>query len=208
MKKSAIALAMFVGLSAASQATTIDGDAQAGKTKSATCAACHNPDGNSMIPANPKLAGQSAEYLYKQLKNFKDGAQAEDGRPNAIMAGMVAALNDQDMKDLAVYFSQQETKPGATAEEYIKTGEQLYRAGDAKRGIPGCTACHGPNGQGVGLAGFPKLSGQHPDYIETQLKLFRSGERYNDLNGMMRDIAAKMSDKDIEALSHYVSGLH
>ncbi|WP_017444209.1 c-type cytochrome [Gayadomonas joobiniege] len=208
MKKSAIALAMFVGLSATSQASTIDGDAQAGKTKSVTCAACHNADGNSVIPANPKLAGQSPEYLYKQLKNFKAGATAEDGRPNAIMAGMVAGLNDQDMKDLAVYFSEQKGTPGSTPEEYVAAGQKLYRAGDAKRGLPGCTACHGPNGQGMGLAGFPKLSGQHPDYIANQLKAFRSGERYNDLNGMMRDIASKMSDKDIEVLSHYISGLH
>ncbi|EWH10923.1 cytochrome c4 cytochrome C, class I in atlantica [Catenovulum agarivorans DS-2] len=206
MKKSAIAFAMMVGLTSTSYATTIAGDAEAGKAKSATCAACHSADGNSMITTYPKIAGQSAEYLYKQLKDFKAGSTS--GRNNAVMAGMVAALSDQDMKDLAVYFSQQETKAGSTPEELVAKGQMLYRAGDAEKGLTACTACHGPQGDGMPLAGFPKLSGQHADYTALQLKAFRDGQRANDLNGIMRDIAAKLSDKEIEALSHYVSGLH
>ncbi|MER2491142.1 c-type cytochrome [Catenovulum sediminis] len=210
MKKSAIALAMLIGLSANSQATTIDGDPEAGKAKSATCAACHGADGNSVITANPKIAGQNAEYLFKQLQDFKAGAMSggSEGRANAIMGGMVAALSEQDMKDLAVFYAQQETKPGATPEEVIAQGEKLYRAGDASRGVTACTACHGPQGEGVPLAGFPKLSGQHPDYIAAQLKAFRNGSRNNDLNNMMGAIAEKLSDKDIDILSQYVSGLH
>lgn len=210
MKKTAIALAMFFGLTATSQASSISGDAEAGKAKSATCAACHSADGNSVIPANPKLAGQSAEYLFKQLQDFKLGVSSggKEGRPNAIMGGMVAALSEQDMKDLAVYFSSQETSAGAAAEDAIAKGQQLYRAGDAERGLTACTACHLANGAGMPLAGFPKLSGQHPDYVAAQLKAFRDGQRTNDLNGMMGTIASKLTDKDIELLSQYVSGLH
>lgn len=210
MKKTSIALAMFFGLTAASQASSISGDADAGKAKSATCAACHTADGNSVIPANPKLAGQNAEYLYKQLKDFKLAVSTggEEGRSNAIMAGMVAPLSDQDMKDLSVYFASQETSAGSTPEDMIAKAQQLYRAGDAKRGLTACTACHGPTGNGMGLAGFPKLSGQTQVYVEAQLKAFRSGQRKNDLNGMMQDIAAKLSDEDIKLLSNYVAGLH
>ncbi|MCU4675867.1 cytochrome c4 [Catenovulum sp. 2E275] len=208
MKKSAIALAMFFGLTAASQASSIKGDAEAGKAKSATCAACHSVDGNSVIPANPKIAGQSAEYLYKQLKDFKSAASGGEGRANAIMAGMVAPLSDQDMKDLAVYFASQETSAGSTPEDMITKAQQLYRAGDASRGLTACTACHLPDGSGMPLAGFPKLSGQNQAYVEAQLKAFRDGQRTNDLNGMMQDIAAKLTDEDIKLLSNYVSGLH
>lgn len=206
MKKSAIAFAMLVGLTSTSYATTIAGDAEAGKAKSATCAACHSADGNSMITTYPKIAGQSAEYLYKQLQDFKAGATS--GRNNAVMSGMVAALSDQDMKDLAVYFSQQTIKAGSTPEELVAKGQQLYRAGNSDKGITACTACHGPQGAGMPLAGFPALSGQHADYTALQLKAFRDGQRSNDLNGIMQAIAEKLSDKDIEALSHYVSGLH
>ncbi len=208
MKKSAIALAMFFGLTATSQASSITGDAEAGKAKSTTCTACHSVDGNSAINTYPKLAGQSAEYLYKQLTDFKSAAAGGEGRANAVMAGMVAPLSDQDMKDLAVYFSTQETAPGSTPEDMIAKGQKLYRAGDAERGLTACTACHLADGSGMPLAGFPKLSGQHAAYVEAQLKAFRSGDRNNDLNGMMQDIASKLTDEDIKLLSNYVSGLH
>ncbi|KMT65918.1 c-type cytochrome [Catenovulum maritimum] len=213
MKKTAIALAMFVGLTTVSQASTITGNAEAGKNKSATCAACHGADGNSMIPANPTLAGQSADYLFKQLKDFKSG-----DRSNAIMSGMVAALSEQDMKDLATYFSAQEAKAGSTPEfiknkkgeevDVVKVAGQLYKAGNATTGLTACSACHLPDGSGLPLAGFPKLSGQHAEYIANQLKAFREGDRANDLNGMMQKIAAKLSDKEITLLSNYISGLH
>ncbi|AWB66633.1 cytochrome c4 [Saccharobesus litoralis] len=207
MKKIAIAFSLLLGLTAHTNAAP-QGDAQAGKAKSATCAACHGADGNSMIPANPNLAGQSAAYLLKQLKEFKSAATGGEGRKSAVMGAMAMPLSEQDMADLAAYFSSQEPKPGATPEDVIKAGQKLYNGGDTERGVTACIACHGPRGNGMGLAGFPKISFQHADYVAAQLKAFRDGSRDNDLNGMMRDVAAKLSDKDIETLSKYVGGLH
>jgi cytochrome c553 len=201
MKNIALTVAMLFGLIGSAQA--VEGDVEAGKTKSATCAACHGADGNASLTMYPKIAGQHAEYLYKQLQEFKSGV-----RPDPVMAGMVAALSDQDMKDLAAYFSSQTMSAGSTPEDVVAAGELLYRGGDMERGIPACIACHGPRGVGHSLAGFPKVSFQHPDYIKSQLEKFRSGDRANDMNGMMRDIAVKLTDKDIEILSKYISGLH
>lgn len=208
MRKIVIPLALLLGF--ASQATAVEGDVEAGKAKSATCAACHGPDGNSPTDMYPKIAGQHAGYLYKQLKEFKQGAASggKEGRNNAVMAGMVAALSDQDMKDLAVYFSAQTMKAGTTPEDVVAAGQKLFRAGDAERGIAACIACHGPRGVGHSLAGFPKISFQHAAYIKTQLESFRNGSRNNDMNGMMRDVAKKLTDKDIEVLSKYLGGLH
>ncbi len=208
MRNIALSLTMLFGLIGVAQAT--EGDVEAGKTKSATCAACHGPDGNSTIPANPKIAGQHESYLYKQLKEFKLGMTSggKEGRVSAVMGGMSMGLSDQDMKDLAAYFASQTMKPGSTPEEVVASGQALYRGGDMKRGIAACQACHGPRGVGQSLAGFPQVSFQHPEYIKTQLELFRSGERANDKNGMMQDIAMKLTDKDIEILSKYMAGLH
>lgn len=198
---------MSLGLSAAAVAK---GDAEAGKAKSAVCAACHGPDGNSMIDMNPKLAGQHEKYLVKQLTEFKLASQTggEEGRNNAVMNGMAAPLSTQDMEDLAAYFSSQEATPGETAEQYVEAGKALYQGGDEERGITACIACHGPQGNGSSLSGFPDISGQHATYTASQLKSFRSGQRHNSMNGMMRDIAMKLTDEDIEILSNYVSGLH
>lgn len=192
------------------QATAIDGDPEAGKAKSTTCAACHGPDGNSLIAMNPKIAGQHAGYLYKQLTEFKQAMSTggKEGRNNAVMGGMVMPLSDQDKKDLAAYYASQELKGGETPEDAVAPGEALYRGGDEERGITACIACHGPDGSGMNLAGFPVIGGQHKDYTKTQLEAFRSGQRANDLNGMMRDIAAKLTDEDIEVLSAYLSGLY
>lgn len=186
------------------------GDVEAGKAKSATCAACHGVDGNSAIPMNPHLAGQHAKYLVKQLREFKlaSATGGEEGRNNAVMNGMAAALSEQDMLDLAAYFESQTPNEGATPEDVIEAGAALYQGGDTERGITACIACHGPRGNGMGLAAFPDISGQFPEYIKTQLEMFRSGERNNDPNGMMRDIAKKLTDKDIQILSDYLSGLH
>ncbi|MBV7300404.1 c-type cytochrome [Enterovibrio paralichthyis] len=205
MKRLALLLTLFASFTAFAQ-----GDAEAGKAKSATCAACHGADGNSVIPANPVLAGQHEKYLLKQLQEFKLGATTggEQGRYNAVMAGMVAPLNEQDMADLAAYFASQTAKPGSTPESSIDIGEELYMAGNKDRGIAACVACHGPRGNGTPLSGFPKISGQHADYIKAQLMAFRDGQRNNDLNGMMRIVASKMSDKEIDAISKYVGGLH
>lgn len=179
------------------------GDAAKGKGKVAICAGCHGPDGNSPLAINPKIAGQSEKYLYKQLKEFKSGA-----RENATMAPMVAGLSDEDMQDIAAFYASQKAQHAAVPEQYIELGQRLYRAGDSDRNIPACMACHGAQGNGMKAAGFPSLGGQHPDYTKAQLKAFRNGTRNNDENNVMRDIVAKMSDEQIEALSYYLVGLH
>lgn len=208
MRNIALSLTLLFGL--ISSANAVTGDAGAGKTKSATCGACHGPDGNSAMAMYPKIAGQHADYIYKQLKEFKLGMETggKEGRYDVAMSGMAMPLNDQDMKDLAVYFAGQTTKSGSTPENVVEEGQLLYRGGDMERGIPACIACHGPRGVGQSLAGFPKVSFQHPDYIKLQLEKFRSGDRKNDKNGMMRDIAVKLTDKDIEIISKYMAGLH
>lgn len=208
MRNIAFTLTMLVGLIGSAQA--VDGDADAGKTKSVTCAACHGADGNASVAIYPKIAGQHAGYIYKQLKEFKLGMTSggKEGRYDPVMSGMAAPLSDQDMKDLAVYFSTQTMSSGTTPEDVVEVGQSLYRGGDMERGIPACLACHGPRGVGHSLAGFPKISFQHPEYIKAQLEKFRDGSRNNDMNGMMRDIAVKLTDKDIEILSKYMSGLY
>ena len=181
-------------------------DAAAIATK--VCAACHGTDGNSSIPANPNLAGQHASYLLKQLNNFKASA---DGKPalrqNAIMNGMAAPLSADEMKALAQYFSKQTLKPAVAKDEKLATeGRALWRAGDMKKGIPACAGCHGVAGAGL-PAQYPALAGQHQDYLISQLKQFRDGTRANDPEGMMRTIAAKMTDQQMAAVAEYAAGL-
>jgi cytochrome c553 len=178
------------------------GDAEAGKTKSVSCQACHGTYGNSNNPQWPKLAGQHASYIAKQLADFKAGA-----RKDPTMASMVSSLGEQDMRDLAAYFSAQTVKIGGAGSHW-EAGEAIYRGGDSNKGIPACMGCHGPTGAGNPAAGFPALSGQHATYTMKALKDFRSGVRATDQNGMMGDIAAKMSDADIQAVADYLAGLH
>jgi len=171
------------------------------------CVACHGADGNSAASANPHLAGQIEEYLFKQLKNFK----AADGKPaarnNAIMGGMVAALSEDDMKNVAAWFASQKLKPATAKDESkLALGQKLWRQGDFKKGIPACAGCHGPAGAGM-PAQYPRLSGQFAEYTEAQLKAFRVEERGNDPEKMMRTIAAKLSDVEIKAVSEYAAGL-
>lgn len=177
------------------------GDASKGAAiVNTVCVACHGADGNSMITLNPKLAGQHPEYLLKQLREFKSGARA-----NPVMAGMVANLTEEDMVNLAAYFSSQKMTGGAAVSNGKgSAGEKIYRGGIAALGVPACAACHSPNGAGI-PAQFPRLSGQHADYVAAQMKAFRSGERGN--AKMMRMIAAKMSDQDIAAVADYIQGL-
>ncbi|WJG09469.1 c-type cytochrome [Aliiglaciecola sp. LCG003] len=204
-------LGLLLCLSFAFSTTVLaQGDAEAGKAKSLTCAACHGADGNSAIEMNPKLAGQHANYLAKQLAEFKLAYETggKEGRNNPIMGAQAAGLSEQDMQDLAAYFSSQEQSAGSTPEDVIEKGQKLYRGGDVDRGVTACIACHGPRGNGMGLAGFPDISGQHTGYLKSQLEMFKSGDRANDLNGMMRDIAKKLTDEDIEVLSKYLGGLH
>ncbi|MCL1038763.1 cytochrome c4 [Shewanella submarina] len=206
MKKLALALS---AVAAISLPVSAQGDAEAGKTKSALCAACHGVDGNSMIDMYPKIAGQHAAYTEKQLHDFKDAMASggAKGRMDPIMGGMVAALTDQDMADLAAYYATQ-TQSEAPAADVPELGEKLYKGGDMSRGITACIACHGPSGLGMELAGFPMVSGQHVNYIKIQLNKFRDGTRNNDLNGMMSDVSKKLSDADIEALAVYISTMN
>ena len=187
---------------------TPKGDAARGQAVATTvCVACHGPDGNSPAAANPKLAGQHADYLFKQMKNFKpaDGKQPE--RTNPIMNGMIAAFDEGQMRDMAAYFAAQ-TQKGETAKirETVELGQTLYRGGDQAKGLPACAGCHGPAGAGI-PAQYPRIGVQYADYIEAQLKSFRDGTRANDPNKMMRMVAIKMTDPEIKAVSDYIAGL-
>ncbi len=201
MKKLIMLAATCVALGSATAAIAA-GDATAGKAKSALCVACHNPDGNSTNPIYPKLAGQSADYLNKQLMEFKSGA-----RVNAIMLGMVATLTPQDMQDLSAYFASQQIAPGAADPALAPVGEALFRGGNMTSGVSACSACHGAAGAGNPAAKFPALAGQNDQYIEIQLKAFRAMERANDAGQMMRGVAAKLTDPEIKAVASYVQGL-
>jgi cytochrome c553 len=164
------------------------------------CAACHSADGSRGSPANPIIAGQHPEYLAKQLQEFKSGK-----RNNAIMKGFAATLSDDDMKNVAAFYASKSAKPGfAKDKALVQLGEKIYRGGIAEKAVPACAGCHGPNGAGLPVQ-YPRLSGQHGDYTEAQMVAFRSGARAN--NAQMITIAAKMSDKEIKAVSDYIAGL-
>ncbi|MGD2119256.1 MAG: c-type cytochrome [Chromatiales bacterium] len=199
MNKWVLGLSLIAAMATgASQAA----DAEAGKTKSAMCAACHGADGNSINPIWPNLAGQHANYIAKQLSEFKSGA-----RQDATMQGMAAALSEQDMADIGAYFASQQAKGGQAAADQVAKGEMIYRAGIQAKGVAACTACHGPTGQGVQPSAFPAVSGQHSAYVEKQLKDFAAGARNNDANQMMRNIASKLSPAEMTAVAQYMQGL-
>lgn len=179
------------------------GDAAAGQQKSAPCQACHSTDGNSAVGMYPNIAGQHPAYTVTQLKALRDGT-----RKDPVMSPMAANLSDQDIEDLAAFFAGQTVKLGSVPDDKVAAGAQLYRAGNSKTAVPACMACHGPDGKGNAAAGWPALSGQHPEYIAKQLGLYASGERSTDMNNIMRDIAARLSKAEIDAVSQYVSGLH
>jgi cytochrome c553 len=189
------------------QGTSEADTARGQQIASQVCAACHAADGNSAQPANPVLAGQHAEYTLKQLTNFKPQNGKPPERNNAVMAGMVTNLSPEDMGSLAAYFQMQ--KPAARAARdpaLIKLGQAIYRGGILSKSVAACTACHGPTGAGV-PAQFPRLAGQFAEYTAAQLRAFRSGERANDPNRMMRLVAEKLSDAEITAVAEYISGL-
>lgn len=199
MKNLLISLIVSAGLVTIAHA----GDAEAGKAKSATCAACHGADGNSMAPTFPKIAGQGERYLIKQIKDIRGG-----NRQVPSMAPFVAGLSDEDIADLAAYFGSQTPTSGGAKEELVELGESIYRGGIASKNVPACIACHGPKGAGVDLAGFPRLAGQHDVYTATQLKAFSNNLRTNDGDSrMMRDIAYRLHEKEIEAVASYIQGL-
>lgn len=196
--------AIAVSMTLASTSVSAAGNAKAGEAKAASCVGCHGVNGNSTNPAWPKLAGQHADYLAKQLADFKAGKN----RSEALMVAQVANLSKQDMDDLGAYFAKQTGSQGGASKELAAAGAKLYRGGNKKKGVAACIACHGPTGAGNPAANFPKLNGQHAAYVEKAMKDFRSGKRTNDANKMMQNIAEKMSDKEIKAVASYISGLH
>lgn len=201
MKASQIG-AIVLALSGLMTFTANAADIAAGKEKSAVCAACHGADGNSANAAWPSLAGQHASYIYKQLVDFKQGRRAD-----ATMIGMVALLNDDDMKNLAAFYESQESKSVAFDGELIEPGENIYRGGITETSVAACMGCHAPEGTGNGPAGWPSLKGQHPDYIVTQLKAFKLGTRANDTGKMMRNVSARMSEMEMKAVAAYIAGI-
>jgi cytochrome c553 len=185
------------------------GDAAKGQSiATQVCSACHGQDGNSVAPVNPKLAAQIPDYLSKQLANFKPAAPGKPAeRVSPVMAGFAASLSPDDMRNVAAYYSAQTLKPEtARNEDTIELGQRIFRAGIAEKSVAACAACHGPKGEGV-PALYPALGGQFADYIDAQLKAFRSGERANDPNKTMRMTAAKMTDAEIKAVANYIAGL-
>ena len=202
MKKALVVV--FAGLAMmASVSSFAKGDPAKGKALSATCAACHGADGNSNNPEWPKLAGQGEGYLVKQLLDYRSGA-----RENAVMSAQAALIaSDEDVEHLAAYFAAQQTTAGAGDKEKVEEGRLIYKGGKVSAKVTACAACHGPTGAGNDAAKFPKIAGQHSTYLLAQLKMFRSGERANDAGQMMRNIASKMSDSDMEAIVEYMSGL-
>ena len=177
--------------------------AQAQAIVTKVCAACHATDGNSVSPANPVLAGQHADYISKQLADYKNNKD----RKNPVMFGMASPLSPQDMKNLGAYFESQKPKSRAAKDPaLVKLGQQIYRGGIMAKGVAACASCHGPNGAGI-PAQFPRVAGQYAEYSTAQLQSFRAAERANDPNSMMRTIAAKLSDGEIKAVAEYIAGL-
>jgi cytochrome c553 len=177
--------------------------AQAQAIVTKVCAACHATDGNSVSPANPVLAGQHADYISKQLADYKNNKD----RKNPVMFGMASSLSPQDMKNLGAYFESQKPKSRAAKDPaLVKLGQQIYRGGIMAKGVAACASCHGPNGAGI-PAQFPRVAGQYAEYSTAQLQSFRAAERANDPNSMMRTIAAKLSDGEIKAVAEYIAGL-
>lgn len=212
MKKAlaAIVLLGFTGVAAMAaeddqaQALMANGDPSAGETKSEACVACHGQDGNSPQGQWPNIAGQHAGYTFEQLQAFKAGEQ----RSNPQMAGIVGGLNEEDMRDLAAYFSQQPAKiMGASDEDRVERGRQIYLGGISSKGVAACAACHGPAGKGNPAAKYPRVGGQWPQYLVSQLEAFRAGDRTTDENDAMA-MADKLSDEEIRAVAEYMAGLN
>ena len=179
------------------------GNIEAGKQKAAICVACHGPDGNSNNPSWPNLAGQHAEYIKKQLLDYRNG-----NRKNDQMAPLAMTLSDQDIDDIAAYYAARKPRIGQTRPENVELGAHFYRAGDITKGLAACMSCHGPNGIGNPAANYPRINAQHAAYTALQLKAFKAEQRANDRNGIMRDIAGRMSNDAIEAVADYLQGLH
>lgn len=173
--------------------------------KTQTCVACHGADGNSTVPNWPKIAGQHEAYLVKQLKEFRLGEKGSRYDPS--MYGMVVNMSDQDIAELAAFYARQKQTEGIAKEAYVALGERIYKGGDVASGVTACAACHGPDGSGNELAKYPRLAGQHAQYLENTLRAFRDGKRKNSPNNMMESISHRMNDAQIQAVSSYIEGL-
>lgn len=212
MSKRVQQIMLLLGLCLVSTLTLAAGDAAAGKSMTAVCAACHGGDGNSAAANFPKLAGLGEKYLLKQLKDIRDGKRAI-----AEMTGQLTNLSDQQLADVAAFYSEQTRSISGAKDVSLDKGERVYRGGNIHTGVPACTGCHSPSGNGNTPAGYPALGGQHAQYIAKQLRAFRTGAhdpknaqaRTNDGDiRVMRDVAAAMNDVEIDAVANYISGLH
>ncbi|MEE8338818.1 MAG: c-type cytochrome [Xanthomonadales bacterium] len=182
------------------------GDAAAGQAKSAICAACHGADGNSVVPNWPKLAGQHTGYMVRQVALIKSGS-----RTVPEMLGIVAGMSDQDIEDIAAWFSSQTSNGGVADESMIEMGQRIYKAGNAESGVPACMSCHGPGGEGNPLAGYPALAGQHAVYVSKMLTGFRMGFNWGDddrPSQVMNGAALLLTKDEIEAVASYIQGLY
>lgn len=210
MKKLIVGLVVLAGFSGLASA---EGNAERGEELTASCAGCHGADGNSAAASFPKLAGQGEAYLLKQLEDVKNG-----NRVITQMSGILDDYDQQQLEDIAAYYAEQSMTTGEADPELVELGEQLYRGGNPETGVPACSGCHNPAGQGIEAAGFPRLAGQHADYIASQLNKFAAGYRAeepsNDArkndgeSGMMQTTAFRLKDFEIEALASYINGLH
>lgn len=172
---------------------------------SQVCAACHNADGNSTIPANPRLAQQHADYLYKQLRDYTPQGQGKPTRENAVMTGFASQLSDADKRNVAAWFASQAAKPGfARNRDTLELGQRIWRAGLPEKAVPACAGCHGPAGSGIPVQ-YPRLAGQHAEYTETTLKAFRDGARHN--NATMQQIAGRLTESEMRAVADFAQGL-
>ena len=201
MKKRCLFLAALV-LGLSHVAVLAEGDPEAGKTKIQSCAICHGEDGNSTTPQWPKIAGQHANYLEEQLTGFRSGVRA-----GQVMNEMAGELSDQDIEDLAAYYSEQTPMTGEADPKLLPHGQKVYRGGVVEQELPACMACHGPNGQGNPGSAYPLLSGQHAEYTYIALQAYADGLVEGENSYMMTDIARRMTDRDMRAVAEYVEGL-
>jgi cytochrome c553 len=195
-------LSLVAALGWTSSALAVVGTKEAGQAKSATCGACHGMDGNSLSPEWPNLASQHSTYIVRQLTLFHGGQ-----RQNVLMSPMAAPLTEQDMADLAAWFSSQTVRGGETDPSKLKQGQQVFRAGNLAKQVPPCQGCHGPTGRGNAPAAYPSIQGQHATYVAAQLRAYKAGTRTTDPNQMMRNVAAGLSDEEIDAVASFVQGL-
>lgn len=210
IKNTAVIFAFIFSNQIFADTPVIHGHSEKGKEIAmGVCSGCHNADGNSIIPTNPTLAGQYAEYITKQLMDFKVDSDSPAKRDNPVMASMVASLTEDDMKNLGAYYAQQKINPGITGDSdqsLLELGKRVYNGGNLENNVPACSSCHSPNGAGI-PPHYPKLAGQHAAYTISQLQAFRQGHRTNDTNGEMQKVVLRMSMQEERAVAEYIATL-